>query len=179
MPRNILEIPENGIPREETLRILKSDIKKDDINPLKGRAFGLSYIESAEHVEFIKEVFTMFFSANALNPMAYPSLKRMESEVVAMTNWMLNGTRKNTGTMTSGGTESILLSVKTHREWAKERKNIEQPEMILPETAHPAFHKAAHYFNVKKVVIPYREDYRVDVEKVKPLNHISGARAKN
>lgn len=167
MPKNLLEIPEAGVPREEVLELMDNEIRGEDIRPYSGRAFGLSYIESKEHTEFLKKAYNLYFSENGLNPMAYPSLRTMETEVVAMTAWMLNGTRKTTGNMTSGGTESILMAVKTHRDWAKDTKGINNPEMILPDTVHPAFDKAAHYFNVKPVHVPIREDYRVDVGKVK------------
>jgi glutamate/tyrosine decarboxylase-like PLP-dependent enzyme len=93
----------------------------------------------------------------------------METEVVAMAAWMLNGDRKTTGTMTSGGTESILNSIKSHRDWGQKVKGIEEPEMVLPISAHPAFEKGAHYFNVKSVHAPLKDNFRVDVEKMAEL----------
>ena len=166
MPKNLLEIPRKGIPHEELLDLLKTKMKRDDIKPYSGRAFGLSYLAGEEHTELLKQAYCAYFSDNAMNPMAYPSLPMMESEVVAMTAWLLHGTRKTTGTMTSGGTESILMAVKTHRDWARDTKGIEAPEMILPATAHPAFDKAAHYFDIKPIHTPIREDYRADVKKI-------------
>ncbi len=118
-----------------------------------------------EVTEFLKEAYTMFFAENGLNPMAFPSLKRFEADVVAMTAGLLGGDEEAAGNMTSGGTESILMAVKTAREWARTRHPAKTaPEMILPETAHPAFEKAAHYFSVKAVHIPVQADYRADVE---------------
>jgi glutamate/tyrosine decarboxylase-like PLP-dependent enzyme len=70
--------------------------------------------------------------------------------------------------MTSGGTESILLSVKAHRDYFREKMpDVREPEIIIPVTAHPAFLKAAHYFDVKPVVVPVRDDYRADPEAIK------------
>ena len=169
MPKNLLEIPKNGVPHEEILNTLKEEQKKGDIKPQSGRVFGLSYLVDEEHTEFLKRAYSLYFEANALNPMSYPSLKNMEAEVVAMTAWMLNGTRKTTGTMTSGGTESILMGIKTHRDWARDTKGVTKPEMILPITAHPAFEKAAHYFDVKPVHIPIRDDFRADIESIKKV----------
>jgi glutamate/tyrosine decarboxylase-like PLP-dependent enzyme len=81
---------------------------------------------------------------------------------------LLNGDKEVVGNMTSGGTESLLMAVKTVREWARaHRPEIQSPEMILPLTAHPAFEKAAHYFGVKPVRIPVRADFRADVEAAK------------
>jgi glutamate/tyrosine decarboxylase-like PLP-dependent enzyme len=82
-----------------------------------------------------------------------------------MTARLLGGNETNeiVGTVSSGGTESILLAIKTYRDWARETKGISAPEIIAPVSAHAAFDKAAHYFNVKLVQIPLRQDMRADV----------------
>ena len=67
------------------------------------------------------------------------------------------------GNMTSGGTESILMAVKTARDRAREEKGISEPEMILPVSAHPAFDKSAQYLGVKAIHAPLGDDLRVDV----------------
>ena len=90
-----------------------------------------------------------------------------------MTSKLLNGENqpsgdKAAGTMTSGGTESILMAIKTAREWAKINKpHVKEPELIMPITAHPAFNKGGHYFGVKIVTIATKDDYRVDVNAMK------------
>ncbi|MCP4722166.1 MAG: aspartate aminotransferase family protein, partial [Desulfobacteraceae bacterium] len=105
-------------------------------------------------------------SSNGLNPMAFQSLKRFETEVVRMTADLLNGDDEVVGIMTSGGTESCLLAVKTYRDMAR-KKGIKRPEMILPESAHVAWEKGAEYFNVKAIHVPLDKEYRMDVDKVK------------
>jgi glutamate/tyrosine decarboxylase-like PLP-dependent enzyme len=96
---------------------------------------------------------------------------KMESEIISMTAKMLNGdTVKDhdsadevCGTVTSGGTESIIMAMKTYRDFARAEKNIDEPEIIVPHTAHPAFDKAGEYFRIKMVHIPVAEpDFRVD-----------------
>ena len=100
--------------------------------------------------------------------MAFQSLKRFESEVVQMTCSMLNGPDTAVGTMTSGGTESILMAVKAYRDRARKKKPwILRPEMVIPSTLHVAFYKAAHYFNIKIKVVPFGSDYRADVKAMK------------
>jgi sphinganine-1-phosphate aldolase len=85
-----------------------------------------------------------------------------------MTASLLGGDAGTAGNMTSGGTESILMAVKTAREWARARDpGLAAPEMVLPATAHPAFDKAGHYFGVKPVRIPVLSDFRADVEVVR------------
>ena len=72
------------------------------------------------------------------------------------------------GNMTSGGTESILMAVKTARDWARaERPDITAPEMVLPRSAHPAFDKAGHYFGVRAVHTPLTPDFQADVAAIR------------
>lgn len=131
-----------------------------------GRTFSLVFYAGDEVLQLIKDAYTMFFSENGLNPMAFPSLKKFEAQVIAMTASLLGGDAAAVGNMTTGGTESILMAVKTAREWAR-AKNVTAPEMILPSTAHPAFDKAAHYFGVKPVRTPVVSDFRADVVAIK------------
>ncbi len=55
--------------------------------------------------------------------------------------------------MTSGGTESILTAVKTSRDYMRAKRGIRHPEMVVGQSAHAAFFKAAEYFKVKLVVV--------------------------
>ncbi|CAI7990790.1 Sphingosine-1-phosphate lyase, partial [Geodia barretti] len=100
-----------------------------------------------------------FLHENALNPMVFPSLARFETETVAMAAGMLHGNERVVGSVTSGGTESILMAVKTYRDRARDLwPHITQPEMVAPQTIHPAFEKAASYFNVTVVHVPLNPD---------------------
>ena len=67
------------------------------------------------------------------------------------------------GVISSGGTESILLAMKTYRDWARDKKGINEPEMILPTSAHASFEKACLYFNIKPVYVPLNNEYKADV----------------
>jgi glutamate/tyrosine decarboxylase-like PLP-dependent enzyme len=146
-----------------------ADLRENDARWQEGRTWSLVFHAGDEITDLLKEAYTMFFCENGLNPMAFPSLKRFEAEVVAMAADLLGGDDETVGNMTSGGTESILMAVKTARDWARARDSENtEPEMILPATAHPAFEKAAHYFDVRPVRIPIRSDYRA---------HVAAARA--
>jgi glutamate/tyrosine decarboxylase-like PLP-dependent enzyme len=111
----------------------------------------------------LKEAYTTAFYSNGLGPAAFKSLKKFESEVIAMTADLLNHPEA-AGNMTSGGTESILMAVKTARDRARAEKGISNPQMIVPVTAHPAFDKAAHYLGVDVVHTPLRDDLRADID---------------
>ena len=85
-----------------------------------------------------------------------------------MTADMLGGAGQDVcGTLSSGGTESIMLAMKTYRDWALAKKGITKPEMIVPVTAHAAFDKASQYFNIKMIHIPVDENFRADVNAAK------------
>jgi glutamate/tyrosine decarboxylase-like PLP-dependent enzyme len=136
-----------------------------DVQWQKGRAFSLVYHAGKEVDDLLKEASLLFFSENGLNPTAFPSLRKFETEIVSMAASLLGGDDQTAGTVTSGGTESLLMTVKTAWDWAcKNRPEIKQPEMILPLSAHPAFEKAAQYFDVKPVRTALRADQRADVE---------------
>ena len=156
-------IPEYGLPPEDILDYLR-DRRAGDADWHSGHTWSLVYHAGDEHSAFLKEAHGTYFSENALNPIAFPSLRRFEAEVVRMTAAMLNGDGNVAGTMTSGGSESILVAVKTYRDRARQlHPKIERPEMVLPVTAHAAFLKAGHYLGVEPVLVGLAADLRVDV----------------
>ncbi|CAC5390057.1 SGPL1 [Mytilus coruscus] len=123
---------------------------------------------SLEHDTIVNEFLHAFLHENALNPMVFPSLRKMETEIVSMTAAMLNGDQDVVGFVTSGGTESNLMAVKTYRDMArKSRPNIRLPEIIAPITVHPTIDKAAHYFGLKVIHTPVGDDFRADVQAMK------------
>ncbi len=167
--RENLRIPEQGISREEVLEALRA-FKEGDADYKSSRTWSLVYYLGEEHHQFLTDAFSMFMSENALNPIAFQSLRRLEHEVVRMTADLLGGDGDVVGTMTSGGTESCLLAVLAYRDRAaaagRFRLRRVQPEMIVPESVHVAWEKAAHYFGVRIVRAPLRDDFRVDVDEV-------------
>lgn len=153
--------PENGRSPDELTSAL-AQWQQSDIDWKGGRAFSLVYNSADPELERLQhEVADRFLHENALNPFAYPSLLRMEQEVVAVAAELF-GTEPKAGSLTSGGTESIFLAVYTAREEARSR-GVDRPELLLASTAHPAFTKAAHYLDVEEIRIPVGHDLRADV----------------
>ncbi|MEW6265675.1 MAG: aspartate aminotransferase family protein [Thermodesulfobacteriota bacterium] len=150
-----MRIPDNGLSRDEVLRRLES-YRVKDLATKGGRTWAYVYDSGRAEVDAVaKQAYMMYLSENALDPTVYPSLLRLETELAAMAAAHLGGDGNTVGNFTSGGTESCMLAVKTARDLARaKRPEIKEPEMILPVTAHAAFHKAAHYFGVKKVITP-------------------------
>lgn len=156
-----MKIPETGRAREEIFETL-GRYKKNDMDWQSGRAFGYIFDPGKEILSFAKEVYNLFLSENALDFTVYPSLLQMENDLVSMMRKHLQGGREVVGNFTSGGTESILLAVKAARDYFRmKRPDITAPEMVVPTTAHAAFHKAALYFGIKT------ETVSVDVETFK------------
>jgi len=161
-----ITLEKTGMSKDEVLAKMR-ELRGGDADWKAGRTFSLVYHAGDETSGLLAEAYTMFMSENALSPLAFPSLKRMEAEVVAIAADLLHGGPGATGTMTSGGSESILMAVKTARDWGRRERGIAAPEMVLPASAHPAFLKAAHYFGVKAVRAPVDASFRVDVEAVR------------
>jgi glutamate/tyrosine decarboxylase-like PLP-dependent enzyme len=156
-------IPDEGAGQEEILAALR-DMGAGDAKWREGRTFSLVYHAGDEHTALLKSASELYFAENALSPMAFGSLRRIENEVCGMALDLLGAPSEAAGSMTSGGTESILMAVKAYRDRARAlRPEVSQPEIVLPQTAHPAFYKAAHYLCVKPVQVPVGRDYRADV----------------
>jgi sphinganine-1-phosphate aldolase len=156
--------PEQGISGSELTHIL-SDHKAGDAQWELGKTFGFVYHPGSQHAKLPEAYQEAFRYESTLNPSAFPSLRKFEKEVVAMATEMVNGDRLVAGSVTTGGTESIFLAMKVAREVAMESGKKEGPfEVILPETAHPAFLKACHYLSLKAVFVPVDAQMMADPE---------------
>jgi len=158
-----IQFPQKGMPREELLSTLHA-LKSDDTDWKNARAFSLIYNAGEDIKEFAEEAFSVFINENGLSPFAFPSLLKMETEMVSMTASLLGGDSETVGSMTSGGTESIMMAVKAARDFARtQRPSVQDPELVMPLSAHPAFNKAAHFLGVKTVIVPTDKTLRADV----------------
>lgn len=157
-------LPQKGTSTEEVLNKLQAH-RGEDVDWKSGRTFSLVYYAGEQVMQLLHDAYSMFMAENGLSPMAFPSLRDMENEVVAMTANMLHGGDAAAGSMTSGGTESIFMAMKTARQWArKHRPEIAKPKIVAPVSAHPAFVKSAHYLDMQIELTPLRGDWRADPE---------------
>jgi len=162
-------LPETGLDREELIRQLEALKGREEARWKEGYASGAVYNGDDAFVDFLNRVYAIHSQANPLHADIWPSASKFESEIVAMTAQMLGASDAEAeicGTVTSGGTESILLAMKTYRDWARDQRGIRRPEIIAPVTAHPSFEKAAQYFRIKMIRTPVGPDFRADVRAV-------------
>lgn len=160
-------LPEEGREREEILDEMRAFYKLEESKWRDGYVSGTVYHGDQEHIDFLNEIYAINSQSNPMHFDTWPSAVKFEAEIVAMTANMLGADKTGdeiVGTVSSGGTESILLAMKTYRDWGREEKWITQPEMIIPTTAHAAFDKASQFFNIKSIRVPVGDDFRADVE---------------
>jgi glutamate/tyrosine decarboxylase-like PLP-dependent enzyme len=158
----VKQFPEHGLDHETILGQLRSMARREDGSWENGRCSGSFYCGDHEHYAFLNEVFGLFSHMNALQRDVCPSMNRFENEIIAMTLDMLHGEavqahdpkHKACGALGFGGTESILNAMLAYRDHARAHRGVTRPQMIWPDTAHPAFTKAAHLFGIEVVVAP-------------------------
>ena len=162
-----ISLPKKGMSKDDVLSNLES-FKLGDVKWHEGQLFGLIYEAGLDVEELVKAAHALFLIENGLNPMAFPSLVKMETEVVSIITALSSGDAETVGNLTSGGTESIFMALKAARDWARATyPKIKKPEMVVPVTAHPAWNKAAHYLGLEINMTPVNDDLRADVAAMK------------
>ena len=151
---NWAEVRENMIARGE-----------NDANWRDGKTAVYVFNAGPEVAEVQREAYTLYMSENGLGPIAFPSLAQMEQEVIQMAVSILHGPAESTGAITSGGTDSITMALKTARDFARAEKGLSAPaNIVLPQSAHPAFDKAAHLMDieVRRIALKTDGSYEAD-----------------
>ncbi len=163
-----VSLPDRGTDPNSIIEELKK-MSERDLDPLSGKMFGHSY-ETGDKIlrDLTSKAYEMFMHKTMLDFTVYPSLLRLENEVVSMVLSIMHGTEDSTGSFTYGGTESIMLAVKAAREHFRKKKGKDVvPEIVLPYTGHPSFVKAAEYLDMKIKFVPIDpETLKVNVDKV-------------
>ena len=145
-------LPESGLPQAEVLAQLNSMATEEDAFWETGKCSGTMYCGDHEHYAFLNQAFGLFSHTNALQRDMCPSATVFEGEIIAMALDLFHGSSVEGSTpgglVTTGGTGSILHAVLAYREQALAR-GVTAPNLIKPETAHPAFDKACHLFGIE------------------------------
>ncbi len=151
-------LPEHGTPRSEILEALHAMATEEDATWESGKCSGTMYCGDHDHYAFLTEAFGRFAHVNALQRDMCPSATKFEAEIIAMTLDLLHAEAVSdgepAGLLSSGGTGSISHAMLAYREWAAQQRDVTRPNVIKPETAHPAFDKACHLFGIELRVAP-------------------------
>jgi sphinganine-1-phosphate aldolase len=150
------------------LRAKMLELRERDVDWRSGRTALHVYYAGEDVLNVAREAYGMFMMENALAPLAFPSLGEMENDLVEAAVGLFQGSSNASGSLTSGGTESIFLALKTARDWTRvSRPNVVEPfEIVLPRTAHPAFDKAAQYLGMVTIRVPTTANCNIDVEQL-------------
>ena len=155
-------LPEHGRPRAEILAELHDIAKQEDVFWEGGKVSGTMYCGDHDHYDFMTEAFGLFAHVNVLQRDICPSATRFEGEIIAMALDLFHADAitdgEPAGLVTSGGTGSILHAVLAYREFAAQTRGVTRPNLVKPETAHPAFDKASHLFGVEVRTVPVDPD---------------------
>jgi sphinganine-1-phosphate aldolase len=167
-------MPAAGRARSAILEEMKALRDREEDRWREGYVSGAVYHGDSEHIAFLNEVYATNSQTNPLHSDLWPSIVKYEAEIVSMTAGMLGADAvpadsgdEVCGVVSSGGTESIMLAMKTYRDWARQERGITHPEMVVPVTAHAAFDKAAQSFGIEQIKIPVGDDCRADVREAK------------
>lgn len=159
----VLHLPQTGKTREQILELVAKHLTNGHYDWKEGKVSGAVYYLNTDLIDLLTEVFRQTSYTNPLHPDIFPGVCKMEAEVIKMCAHLFHGNAKTCGSMTSGGTESIMMACKAYRDFGREEKGIRLPEIVLPTTAHPAFDKAASYFGMKIKHVKLTDAYIVDV----------------
>ena len=165
-----VRLPAHGLDADRVLARM-DELRNDDRDWRGGRVFSLVYSAGDAVHDLLQRAATLYSAENALNTAVFPSLGRMQQDIISITAGLLGADRLPPderegvrGYLTSGGTESLLQATRTARDWGRSERGIDRPNMVLATSAHAAFEKASHYFDVESRRVPVRDDFSADTD---------------
>jgi glutamate/tyrosine decarboxylase-like PLP-dependent enzyme len=157
-----MELPKTGASRAEVLDRL-ARAREHDVRFREGRLFSLVYGVDDEHARLLADAYGMYLATNGLGRgFLFQSLGRFEEELIGGTLALL-GAPDGAGNLTSGGTESIIMGIRAAKQARKAAGRLpDDPEVVVPASAHPAFEKACELMDLRLVRTPLRADTTAD-----------------
>lgn len=149
-------MPQNNIPVDEIIKLVTQYQGLSTVDWTGGRVSGGLYapLQDQSLMQLMNFVFSKTAYTNPLHADVFPGIRKMEAEIVRMTCDLYSGDEHTCGTVTTGGTESIVMACKAFRDYAYHVKGITKPQMIVPHTAHAAFDKASELLGIRLIHIP-------------------------
>lgn len=159
-------LPSKGLSHDSVLDIMRDCTQREDVIWEEGKVSGGIYHGDRAHINFLNEAFNQYSIANPLHTDIWPSMLKYESEIIGMTAALVNaGQTSVCGCTTSGGTESIILAIKAHRDYYRRKSGITAPEIVACVSAHAAVDKACEMLGVKLIKVPMcTNSYAIDVQ---------------
>jgi len=154
-------VPAEPVDRAAILAEIAGMAHAEDERGDKGTVSGSLYAGDHDHYHFLGDVFDLYSHANVLQRDMYPSATKFEGEIIAMTSDLLHGT--GVGVVTGGGSESLITAMYAYREYARMRRSVTKPNVVMPRTAHVALDKGAHWLGVEMRHSPLTDGYVADV----------------
>ena len=167
------ELPREGLSTKAVLEQLEKFCAAESPMWREGRVSGGVYHGDQAHLDFLNKVYALYSQANPLHADVWPSVARFEADIVNYSARLFGGDPKADdsqivcGTLSSGGTESIMLAMKSYRDYARKHRGIKHGNIVAPASAHPAFDKAAHTLDIEMIRVPVMADGRADLAKMK------------
>jgi sphinganine-1-phosphate aldolase len=167
----VARLPQKGISPQAILDLMSKAVLLENKNWEGGRVSGSVYHGGHEHQALLNKAFSLYSLANPLHPDIWPSGMKFESEIIAMTaSLMTSKPLEQTelcGSTSSGGTESIILAAKTHRDYYRWKHGITKPEIVACVSAHAAIDKACELLSIKLIQVPMDpKTFKCDVRAV-------------
>lgn len=161
----IVKLPEDGWHRKDILAKMDEYLELGHYKWKDGFVSGAVYNYDSKVVDLMTKVYSRTAYTNPLHSDIFPGVCKMEAEVIRMIAHLFNGGSSTCGSITSGGTESILMACKAYRDYGREVNGIEHPNMVIATTAHTAFDKGAKYLGITvKTVKVDPNTYKVDLK---------------
>lgn len=159
------ELPQKGWKKTAILNLMKNACAEEDKIWENGKVSGGVYFGQRKHIDMLNDAFSKYSISNPLHADIWPSVMKFESEVVAMTADLVSGGVDSVcGCVTSGGTESIILAMKAHRDYYRELHGITEPEMVTCISAHAAVNKGCDMLGIKLIQVPMDpHTFRIDM----------------
>ncbi|DBA04060.1 TPA: hypothetical protein N0F65_009407 [Lagenidium giganteum] len=149
------QLPAKGMDDDKLVAKLKQLAGHADKKWQDGYVSGAVYHGEQDHLAVLNKAYELFSVSNPLHADLWPAVNKFEAEVISMTASLMNGGNEDVcGSVSSGGTESIFLATKAHREWYRAKHNITEPEIIACVTAHAAIDKACEILGIKLIKVP-------------------------
>ncbi|KAK7081020.1 Sphingosine-1-phosphate lyase 1 [Halocaridina rubra] len=146
----MLKLPSHGYSREEVSKLANDILGGGKFHWKDGKISGGAFAGAEDgYSEMLTKTYGIYALTNPLHADVFPGVRKMEAEIVSMTLDIFHGHGQHCGTLTSGGSESILMACKAMRDWGREEKGVESPEIVMCITGHSGFDKAASMLGMK------------------------------